>query len=269
MSAILEAESLSVLAGRRTLLDRVSLSFQRGQTVAVIGPNGAGKSTLLRALSGEIRLQSGTIYLNGTTIASYPPHVLARHRAVLSQQVNITFPFTVAEVVGMGANAECTEKSKASVDSTLAELDLLDRADQAVNTLSGGEQQRVHFARVLVQLAHGQDRDGYGIMLLDEPTANLDLRHQLSVLDIAKRRAMRGALVIAIFHDLNLAALFATHVIVLNRGSIHSQGPPEETITDLMLARVFAIETTVRQLPATGGPFVLPQTMTVAKHFSL
>ncbi len=267
MSPLLEADSLSVFAGRKTLIDRVSLSFTPGQTVAVIGPNGAGKSTLLRALSGEIRPQSGQVRLNGKTITSYLPHVLATHRVVLSQQINITFPFTVAEVVGMGANGEATAKTEASIDLVLAELDLLELADQPINTLSGGEQQRVHFARVLVQHAHGQARDGCGIMLLDEPTANLDLRHQLGLLDIAKRRALRGALVIAIFHDLNLAALFATHVIVMNRGCIDSHGPPEETIIDKMLERVFEIETAVSQLPESGAPFVLPQRMIVAQHF--
>lgn len=265
MSTLLEADSLSVFAGRKTLIDRASLSLTPGQTVAVIGPNGAGKSTLLRVLSGEIKPQVGHVRLNGRTIASYPPHILARHRAVLSQQVNVTFPFTVAEVVRMGGSAERTAKTETLIESALAELDLLDRADQAVNTLSGGEQQRVHFARVLIQFTQGQDYDGHGIMLLDEPTANLDLRHQLSVLEIAKRRAERGALVIAIFHDLNLAAMFARHLIVLNKGRIDSQGRPEEAITDAMLERVFAIETAVRQLPATGMPFVLPQTMTSSR----
>jgi iron complex transport system ATP-binding protein len=268
MSPLLETELLSVFAGRKTLLDRVSLSFERGQTVAVIGPNGAGKSTLLRALSGEIWPQSGRVHLNGRNVTSYPPDILAKHRAVLSQQVNITFPFTVAEVVGMGASRERGARIDTLINAVLAELDLLNLADQCITTLSGGEQQRAHFARVLVQLALGQEQDGCGIMLLDEPTSNLDLRHQLGILDIAKRRALSGALVIAIFHDLNLAALFAKHVIVLNRGCIDSQGRPEETITDAMLARVFAIETAVRRLPVSGVPFVLPQTMIVAKRFS-
>lgn len=266
MSALLEADSLSVRAGGKTLLDCVSLSLEPCQTVAVIGPNGAGKSTLLRVLSGEIRPQGGQVRLNGRAIASYPPHILARHRVLLSQQVNVAFPFTVAQVVQMGAHGERITETEALIDSALAELDLLERANQAVNTLSGGEQQRVHFARVLVQFTQGRNHGGHGIMLLDEPTANLDLRHQLGIVEIAKHRSDRGALVIAIFHDLNLAAQFANHMIVLKRGRIDSQGPPEEIITNAMLERVYAVETVVRQLSATGVPFVLPQTMTVAKR---
>jgi iron complex transport system ATP-binding protein len=267
MSALLEAASIVVRAGGKPLLDGVSLSFDKGRAVALVGPNGAGKSTLLRVLSGELKPQSGQVRLRAQKLESYPPQILALHRAVLSQQVNIAFPFTVADVVRMGAGQRAGSQTEALIDATLAELDLHGLAHRTITTLSGGEQQRAHFARVLVQLAHGQAHEGSGILLLDEPAASLDLRHQIGMLVAMRRRANDGALVIAVFHDLNLAALCADHIVVLNRGRIDSEGRPNQTITAATIERVFGIKTTVSQTPASSVPFVLPQTMTLAKRF--
>ncbi len=261
MSPIFEAASVSVRMGTKTILDGVSLSFDQGQTVALVGPNGAGKSTLLRVLSGELKPQSGHVRLHGRELASYPPRLLALHRAVLSQRVNIAFPFTVADVVRMGAGRRRGPRLDALVEAALAELDLIGLADCAITALSGGEQQRAHLARALVQLACGQDGPGSGILLLDEPAAGLDLRHQLGMLESMSHRAERGALVIAILHDLNLAALFAERIVVLDRGRIDCDGAPEETITAAMIERVFGIDTAVSRPPAPGTPFVLPQAM--------
>jgi iron complex transport system ATP-binding protein len=268
MSPLFEAASISVRVGPKRLLDNVSLSFDRGQTVALIGPNGAGKSTLLRVLSGELKQRSGHVRLQGRELASYPPQDLALHRAVLSQQVDTAFPFTVADIVRMGVNHGHSSKIEMLIDATLAELDLHDLAHRPITTLSGGERQRAHFARVLVQLAYGQEHDGCGILLLDEPAASLDLRHQIGMLEAIRRRAEGGALIVAVFHDLNLAALFADHIVVLDHGRVDSNGRPNETITDAMLERVFGIETTVGQAPAAGTPFVLPQAMMVARRLN-
>jgi iron complex transport system ATP-binding protein len=263
MSIILEASAISVRVGPRLLLDDVNLTFGPGQAIALIGPNGAGKSTLLRVLAGEIMPHSGHVALKGQTLATYSPQLLAMHRAVLSQQVTMTFPFTVADVVGMGVRRD--RESEQLIGAVLAELDLYDLAHRAITTLSGGEQQRTHFARVLVQLAEGQQRGGCGILLLDEPTASLDLRHQLGMVEAVTRRVKQGALVIAVFHDLNLASLFAQRIVVLNRGTIDCDGAPEQTITGPMLERVFSVETAMNDTPATARPFVLPQLMTALK----
>jgi iron complex transport system ATP-binding protein len=268
MSALFEAASISVRVGRKRLLDDISLSFDRGRTVALVGPNGAGKSTLLRVLSGDLKPRSGHVRLQGQALASYSPDVLALHRAVLSQRVDMAFPFTVGDIVSMGVNHRRSSKIETLIDDTLAELNLHDLAGRAITTLSGGEQQRAHFARVLVQLAYGQAHGGCGILLLDEPTASLDLRHQIGMLEAIKRRAEAGALVIAVFHDLNLAALFADRIVVLDHGLVDSAGRPDEAITDAMLERVFGIATTVGQTPTAGMPFVLPQAMTVAARSS-
>ena len=261
MSSVFEAASIAVRLGTKTLLEDINLSFHPGRTVALVGPNGAGKSTLLRVLAGELKPRSGKVQLLGRELASYSPHALALHRAVLSQRINIAFPFTVADVVRMGVEHRRDAKLELLVEAALAELDLTEFADRVITTLSGGEQQRAHFARVLVQLAWGQDRDGAGILFLDEPTAGLDLRHQLAMLDSIRRRAQGGALVITILHDLNLAALLADHIIVLDRGRIDCEGRPENTVTDAMLQRVFAIDAAVSRPPVSGAPFVLPHSM--------
>lgn len=262
MSPILEAASISLRMGAKTVLDEVSLSFSGGETVALVGPNGAGKSTLLRVLSGELKPQSGQVRLRGRALSSYRPPLLARHRAVLSQRVNVAFPFTVAEIARMGVGDRRDAAVEALIEALLAEVGLNGLAARVLTSLSGGEQQRVQFARVLAQHACGQADDGAGMLLLDEPTAGVDLRHQLAMLDALRRRAERGALVIATLHDLNLAALFAERVIVLDRGRIDCDGRAEETITDVMLKRVFGVAAAVGRVAASGAPFVLPQVMT-------
>jgi iron complex transport system ATP-binding protein len=268
MKPVLTAAAVSVRIGAKRLLDDIDLSFEPGEAVALVGPNGAGKSTLLRVLSASLKLHAGEIRLNGRELSSYPPEALALHRAVLSQQTDVAFPFAVADIVRMGIGRRRNAETERLVDAVLAELDLLNIAERAVTTLSGGEQQRVHIARVLAQLSFGQQRSGCGILLLDEPTSNLDLRHQLAVFRAVQRRARHGVLVVSVLHDLNLACMFARRIIVLDHGSVDSDGPPAEIISNRMLARVFGIETAVGLAPAPGIPFVLPQTMTAVPYFS-
>lgn len=269
MSPLLEAQSVSVRVGRKTLLADVNLSVGAGEIVALVGPNGAGKTTLLRILSGELQPRSGQVRLQGRELAAYTPRALAARRAVLSQRLGVAFPFTVADIVRLGAGEVRGARIESLIDAALAEVELIDLADRAITTLSGGEQQRAHFARVLVQLACAEESGGPGALLLDEPTAALDLRHQLGMLDCIKRRADAGTLVIAILHDLNLAALLAERIVVLDGGRIDCDGTPEQAITSEMLRRVFAIETSVGNAPASGVPFVLPQAMTAAKWLSI
>jgi iron complex transport system ATP-binding protein len=258
---MLEARGVTVRIGAKTLLDDVSLDVAAGERVALVGPNGAGKSTLLRAIAGELRPTAGVIRLKGRDVAAYAPRALALHRAVLSQTVTVAFPFTVAEVVAMGAGDRGGAWVDALVESALADVDLTDFADRIITTLSGGEQQRAHLARVLVQLACGEAAHGPGLFLLDEPTASLDLRHQIDVLEALRRCAGRGVTVIAVLHDLNLATLYAERIVVLDRGRIAADGPPRDTITDPMLDRVFGVAAAVGRTPESGMPFVLPHTM--------
>lgn len=259
MTPIIETDALSVLIGAKPLLDRISVSIAPGETIAVVGPNGAGKSTLLRALSGELATSSGAVRLKGRDPSSFRSQELALHRAVLSQHVNVAFPFSVAEVVRMGGGERRGPPVDTLAEAALAEVDLLPMHNRIIGTLSGGEQQRVHLARILVQLACGESAYGPGLLMLDEPTASLDLCHQLDLLSIIKRCNQRGTTVITIMHDLNLAVLFADRILALSHGTLMSDGAADATITDDMLSRVFGVADAVGRIPPDGLPFVLPQ----------
>jgi iron complex transport system ATP-binding protein len=258
MTVVIEAKGVSIRAGAAVLVDNVSLAIESGETVALVGPNGAGKSTLLRALSGEIQPAAGGILLKGKALASYGPRDLALERAVLSQSVEVPFPFTVAEVVRMGAGDRRGPFVDNAIEDALRLVDIARLRNRIITTLSGGEQQRAHFARILVQLACGESERGPGLLLLDEPTSSLDLRHQLDLLATVKQCANRGVAVIAVLHDLNLASMFARRVVMLHAGRIAADGPISATITDDMLARVFDVTNAVSRIPAAGVPFVLP-----------
>jgi heme transport system ATP-binding protein len=258
MTPAIAANALSVCVGLKALVDDVTFSVEPGETVALVGPNGAGKSTLLRALSGEISPSGGTVYLKGRRPHSYPPRELAQHRAVLSQNVTVAFPFTVAEVVRMGAGQRQAPAVEALVDAALTEVDLNGFRARIINTLSGGEQQRAHFARVLVQLHYGEKIHGPGVLLLDEPTASLDLRHQIDLVAAARRRSEQGTTVITIVHDLNLATLLAARVVVLGSGRIVADGPARRSISDEVLQQVFGVACAVDRIPESEVPFVLP-----------
>lgn len=177
---------------------------------------------------------------------------------MLSQSTSVAFPFTVGEVVRMGAGDRSGAGVDRLVDSAMQQVDLAHFRDRIITTLSGGEQQRAHFARVLVQLACGEAERGPGVLLLDEPTASLDLRHQLDLLAAVKHHAARGIAVIAVLHDLNLASLFAERVVMLDRGRVAADGPARDTITDETLSRVFNVRNAVSRTPQTNVPFVLP-----------
>lgn len=260
MTSVLEASSVSMTIGNATLVDAIDLRIKSGETIAVVGPNGAGKSTLLRLLSGDLRASRGKIRLKQRDLYSYSPRQLALHRAMLSQHVTVTFPFTVEEIVLMGAGDSGHAKAQLLADAALHEVGLNDFRDRKLPTLSGGEQQRAHLARILVQLACGEAAHGPGLLLLDEPTSSLDLRHQIDLVETARQRARNGTAVIAILHDLNLAMRFADRIILLHQGALAIDGGPHETMTAEIIKRVFEVDAAI-QYTDSGIPFLLPQTM--------
>ena len=255
---MIEAFDIAVRIGAKTLLDRVNLRIAPGETVALVGPNGAGKSTLLRVLSGDLVPDDGAVMLHGLPLSDFAPALLAGHRAVLAQSIAVTFPFTVEEIVRMGAGGRGGARVDAEVAGALAAVDMTGFEGRIVTTLSGGEQQRVHCARVLVQLALGEAAHGPGLLLLDEPTSSLDLRHQIELLSGLKRRVGGGCAIVAVLHDLNLAALFAARIVALSNGRIVADGPAGEVVTDALLRDVFGVGLPVGQVPPAGMPFVLP-----------
>ncbi|MFN3348014.1 heme ABC transporter ATP-binding protein [Pseudorhodoplanes sp.] len=258
MTALVEISGVGVRLQGRPIVQDISLQIAQGSAVALIGPNGAGKSTLLRVVSGDRVPSSGSVTLMGRSLADYYSGELALRRAVLAQSVSVAFPFSVAEIVRMGAGERSGPAIEAMVDAALADVDLTDMRDRIVNTLSGGEQQRAHFARTMVQLACGEARYGPGLLLLDEPTSSLDLRHQLDLLAAARRCVARGVTVVAVLHDLNLAAMFADRIVVMKAGRVVRDGPPLQTITEGNVSAVFGVTSAIGVVPPPSVPFSLP-----------
>jgi iron complex transport system ATP-binding protein len=261
VTALLEARSVTMTIGGATLVNGIDLRVESGEMIAIVGPNGAGKSTLLRLLSGDLYPSRGEVRLKQRQLHAYSPRQLALHRAMLSQHVSVSFPFTVEEIVHMGAGDRSRTAAEPIVAAALHEAGLDDFRHRKLPTLSGGEQQRAHFARVLVQLACGEAMHGPGVLLLDEPTSSLDLRHQIELVETARRRAANGTAVIAILHDLNLAVRFADRIVVLHRGAKVADDIPGRTVTDDLIRDVFEIDVRI-QRHTDGTPFLLPQLMT-------
>ncbi|MGA0598850.1 heme ABC transporter ATP-binding protein [Enterovirga sp. CN4-39] len=259
---LLQATGLSFWVGAKALVSDVGLRLEAGRLAVAVGPNGAGKSTLLRMLCGELRPSTGAVSYCGTPIQELPGWRLACARAVLPQASRLAFPFTSREVVRIGADGigrGLTAASRAEiVTAALERADVSALADRSYQSLSGGEQQRVQFARVLAQLAAGRTVAAEQVLLLDEPTASLDLTHQLALLDQAMALARDGMAVLAILHDLNLASAYADELLVMAGGRLVASGPPEEVLTDGLLREVFGVRLTVGAVPASGRPFLLP-----------
>jgi iron complex transport system ATP-binding protein len=250
---------VTVSRSGRVLLDRVSLTLEPGKFNVIIGPNGAGKSTLMKVICGEIAPDAGSVTLNDRTLTSYTAPDLARRRAVLPQNTVLAFPFTALEVVRMGVMAYGARRPEEDASKALARVGLSGFENRNYNMMSGGEQQRVQFARALAQVPHAVENNQYRALLLDEPTSSLDLGHQIAVLELARDFARAGGLVLAILHDLNLAAEFADQLTVLDHGRIAACGTVQQTICDDIISQVYGIAGTVSRQPAPNVPFVLPQ----------
>ncbi|WP_140927459.1 ATP-binding cassette domain-containing protein [Sandaracinobacter neustonicus] len=239
---ILSVENLCVTRGGGTLLDRLSLSLEPGSITVLAGPNGAGKSTLLETLAGDLPPTAGQIRLDGQRITDLSLPRRAELRTMLRQQSLIAFDFAVTEVVAMGLHphgiSADSPHGRALIAEALADMDLSAFADRSATRLSGGEGQRVHIARSLVQLRAGEQRS---LLLLDEPTTGLDYRHQLALLQVLKAEAQAGATIIASLHDLPLACRLATRLLLLARGTLLADVPPEQ-LDPALVADVYAID---------------------------
>ena len=254
MSVVAEARSIRVVAGGKTLLDGVSLAVRAGEVLALVGPNGAGKSTALGVLAGDIRPSGGEVRVDGRAIGEWSTKELARRRSVLPQHNPLSFPFDVDSVVRMGrvpwAGTEAEAEDDVVVADALRATDVTHLVTRRYPTLSGGEQARVALARVFAQ--------NTDLLLLDEPTAALDLRHQEEVLRLARLRARAGAAVLVVLHDLGLAAAYADRIAVLDRGRLAAIGPPGQVCTGELLSEVYHHPVEVVAHPRTGLPLILP-----------
>lgn len=260
---ILSGRNLGFIADKRALVADASLDLAPGTTTILIGPNGAGKSTLLKLLTGELAPSHGEVQVDGEPLKAMPPWRLACQRAVMAQHARLAFPFNVYEVARLGVDgigrALTRPRHEAIVAESLAAAGVFDLAGRRYQTLSGGEQQRVQFARVLCQLEAGRSVTERQVLFLDEPIASLDLCHQLALLDMARQIASRGVAVLVVLHDLNLAVTYADHLVVMDRGRIIAQGPPAQTLDDALLQQVFRVDLSLSRAPAPGMPFLLPQ----------
>lgn len=241
-------------AGGVTILDDVSLDIRYGQVLALVGPNGAGKSSLLGIVSGDLAPASGEVTLDGRALASWTPRELARMRAVLLQANQVSFAFTAREVVEMGRSPWAGTPPAGDdeiVDAAMSRTDVVHLAQRPFSALSGGEKARVSLARVLAQSTR--------VLLLDEPTAALDLRHQEEVLALARALAAEGRSVVVVLHDLSLAAAYADEIVMLDGGRIVGRGAPGDVITAERVEAVYRTPVRVIADPDSGLPVVLPR----------
>lgn len=263
MAAILEADDLSFSVRSSTLVRGASLALEEGATTIVVGPNGAGKSTLLKLLTGELSPSQGTVRMDGMALPQIPGWELACRRAVMVQNQRLAFPFSVYEVARLGLEGVGRAQPRARKEQIIAQAletaGVIGLAGRQYQTLSGGEQQRVQFARALCQLEAGRSVAQRQILFLDEPIASLDLCHQLSLLDAARTIAAQGAAVLVVLHDLNLAVTYADSLVVMHEGAIVAQGEPATILDDNLLRGVFRVSLSFSRLPPAGQPFLLPQ----------
>lgn len=245
----LRAQGVGVRVAGQRLLDGVDLCLEPGEVGVLLGPNGAGKSTLLSVLAGLRAPTTGRVTLGAQALADRPPEALALERAVLPQDTGVAFDFSVQDVVELGRyphRMNPTQDEAGIVRAAMALTDVTHLAQRQVNSLSGGERARAQLARVLAQIWRPLPDGRPRWLLLDEPTAALDLRHQHDTLSTVRRWAReQGVGVLAVLHDPNLALRYADRVWVLHRGRLQASGPPAQVLTPALLARVWQVHVRV------------------------
>ena len=253
---MLRVANLQVRRGQQAVIDDINLQLQPGEVLGVLGPNGAGKSTLLGALCGELAPSQGDVLLDGRLLADWHGPERARRLAVLPQVSTLGFAFRVEEVVGMGRLPHDSGLARDSeiIAAALHAADAEHLRGRSYLALSGGERQRVHLARVLAQLWPGEPGT---TLLLDEPTSALDPLHQHTTLQAVRAFADRGAAVLVILHDLNLAARYCDRILLLQQGRAHALGTPRQVLQPGALKAVFGLEVLVQEHPERGHPLII------------
>ena len=250
---LFEARDLSVRLGARRIVEQANVSLAAGELVLLVGPNGAGKTTLIKAMAGLIPAD-GTIRMAGEDLAAMPARVRARRLAYLPQGHDFSWPLPVAEIVALGRHphgdpfARISAEDRAAVSRALDATGVMAFADRPVTMLSGGERARVALARVLATQAQ--------VLLADEPTMSLDPRHQFVVMDLLRQVAKDGGAVLAVVHDLALAARYADRVLVLDRGRIVADAPPDIALSRERIAQTFGVAADVVEVDSVALPIV-------------
>jgi iron complex transport system ATP-binding protein len=256
MNARLRGEALTLAYDRRTIAENLDVAVPDGSFTVIVGPNACGKSTLLRALARVLKPAAGAVLLDGRAVADWPARELARTLGLLPQSPIAPEGITVADLVARGRYPhqgllrQWSREDETVVAESMAATGVAALADRSVDELSGGQRQRAWIAMALAQRTP--------ILLLDEPTTFLDIAHQIDILDLCADLHEQGRTVVAVLHDLNHAARYATHLIAMASGRVVAAGPPAEVVTSALVADVFGLPCQVIDDPETGTPLVVP-----------
>ena len=257
---MLRTENISFSVGKKQILKNVSASFLPGEFNMILGPNGSGKSSFLKIFSGEINKFQGNVLYEDKKIKELRKEELAKKRAVMSQQADLGFPLLVEEVVMMGRYPHFTfnpnKKDITICNEVIERMNLVEFKERNYLTLSGGEKQRVQYARVLAQVWE-KPTDGYRYLFLDEPLNSLDISYQHEFLQVAVELIKDHTVLIAVMHDINLAAHYADNLFFFKEGELIIHGKPKDILSAAMIEKVFNIKTTVIENPVTGKPLII------------
>lgn len=266
MLPIIEAYEVRFKYSSKWVLDSFNLKVNKGEIVGIIGPNGSGKTTIIKLISKVLRPNSGLIKLKGKDISQLRQREVAKIVAVVPQGFNVTFPFTVREIVLMGRSPYLKalqmerDIDNKIVDNAMALTDTLSISDRVIDELSGGERQRVIIARALAQETEA--------ILLDEPTSYLDINHQIEILDLIKRlNREKGITVVIVSHDLNMASEYCDRLVLIKEGKVYRDGSPKEVITEENIQEVYGANIVVTSNILTGTPHIIPVSNLTSREY--
>tara|TARA_R110000868_G_scaffold235273_8_gene489124 strand:+ start:31248 stop:32045 length:798 start_codon:yes stop_codon:yes gene_type:complete len=259
---MIKVDDISVtLPSKKVLVDGVSLIVKPGTVTAIVGKNGAGKSSLLKAICGDIKKTNGEIYFEDQPISNIDINDLAKRRAVMSQKTTLDFSFTAQEIVALGRNpfwgtVSSTEDERI-VLKCMEKADVIHLKNQTFTTLSGGEQQRIHFARALAQIWTSVEKKEPSYLLLDEPLASLDVTHQHEMMQVLRYLSAHQVGILIVVHELNLAAQYSDQVYILKDGKTVVFGSPFEVFTEKIIAQAFDYHVSIIPHPKIRCPLII------------
>ena len=257
---MLSIQNIGYSVGKKDIVKDISVDFLPGEFTMILGPNGSGKSTFLKLFSGELKSRHGSVSYSGKKVADLKKEDLAKVRAVMSQQPELGFPLTVEEVVMMGRYPHFSfnpgKKDAAICHEVIGQMKIEELKERNYLTLSGGEKQRVQFARVLAQIWE-MPPEGHRYLFLDEPLNNLDINYQQEFLTIARSLTKTDTVLVAVMHDVNLAIQYADKLIFLKEGEMVSCGKPLEVLSEELIKNVFDVDTRIIPNPVNGLPLMV------------
>lgn len=257
---MLSTEKIYYRIGKKDILKGINATFQPGEFNMILGPNGSGKSSFLKIFSGEINGYEGSVLYNDHHISGLKKEELAKYRAVMSQQPELGFPLTVDEVVMMGRYPHFRfnpgKKDEAICSEVIDRMNLSEFKERNYLTLSGGEKQRVQYARVLAQVWE-KPAGGCRYLFLDEPLTSLDISYQQEFLQIAREFKKDDTVLVAVMHDINLATQYGDKLFFLKEGELVAHGSTREILNESLIEKVFNIKTAIIQNPLTGAPLII------------